>query len=173
VGVAYRESFDLARASHVLLLASDLETDPADAAKMIAESKKDPNKIICTSRWMIKGSFSGYNPVKLVSNWAFQKFFGTLYGTRLTDMTFGYRLFPTKVVQAIKWEELRHPFFFETIIKPIRLGVPVMEVPTKWVPRSEGESHNSFFRNFEYFRPGLKVRFEPTSALLRGEGDKS
>lgn len=167
VGGAYRESFDLASASHVLLIASDLETDPNDAAKMIAEAKKDPNKIICTSRWLIKGSFKGYNPLKLISNWAFQKFFCALYGTQLTDMTFGYRLFPTKVVQSIKWDELRHPFFFETIIKPIQLGVPVMEIPTNWVPRSEGESHNSFFRNFEYFRPGLKVRFESQSSLLR------
>ncbi len=111
--------------------------------------------------------------MKLVSNWMFQKFFCALYGTSLTDMTFGYRLFPTKVVQGIKWEELRHPFFFETIIKPIRLGVPVMEIPTKWVPRVEGESHNSFFQNFEYFRPGLKVRFEPQSALLRDAAHKS
>ncbi len=44
VGGAYRESFDLARASHVLLIASDLETDPSDAAKMIAEAKKIQTK---------------------------------------------------------------------------------------------------------------------------------
>lgn len=151
-------------------MASDLETDPNEVVHMIAASKKSPNAIIATSRWLRKGSFWGYSPTKLVANWMFQRIFSTLYGTRLTDMTFGFSLFPIKVIQSINWEELRHPFFFETIIKPIRLGVPVIEIPTKWVPRMEGESHNSFYRNFEYVRPGIKVGFTPMEKMLRENG---
>jgi len=167
VGGAYQEAFDMARGSHTILMASDLETDPKEVSKMISQSKAHPSTVICTSRWINKGSFSGYSPIKLVANWMFQRIFSTLYSTNLSDMTFGYRLFPTNVIQSIKWEEYRHPFFFETIIKPIRLGVPVIEIPTGWVPRVEGESHNSFFRNFEYFRPGFKVRFAPAASLLK------
>lgn len=166
VGGAYREAFDMSLGSHVLLMASDLETDPATAPTMIATAKSNPNAIIATSRWLKPDSFHGYNRVKLVANWAFQHIFSTLYGASLTDMTFGYRLYPRKVLQAIKWEEPRHPFFLETIIKPLRLGVSVLEVPTNWLPRCEGESHNSFFANFAYFRPGLKVRFASPSSLL-------
>lgn len=173
VGGAYREAFDMARASHSLVIASDMETDPNDAARIIAEGKKHPSAIICTSRWINKGAFSGYSPVKLFANWVFQKIFSTLYGCNLTDMTFGYRLSPTRVLQAIRWEELRHPFFFETIIKPIRLGVPVMEIDTKWAPRSEGESHNTFLRNFDYFRPGFSVRFAPAESMLKEPNGES
>lgn len=167
VGGAYQEAFDLAKGSHTLLMASDLETDPNEVAEMIRQSKLHPDAIIATSRWIRKGSFHGYNKVKLVANWLFQRIFSALYSTNLSDMTFGFRLFPTKVIQSVKWEEFRHPFFFETIIKPLRLGVPVVEIPTGWVPRIEGESHNSFFRNFEYFRPGLRVRFTKASDMLR------
>ena len=166
-GGAIREAFDLARCSHTILMASDLETDPDDAVKLIAVSKQHPNAVVATSRWQKPGSFKGYSKIKLIANWIFQKFFSTLYGTNLTDMTFGYRLFPTELIQSIKWEEVRHPFFFETVIKPIRLGAQIIEIPTAWGTRIEGESHNSFFRNFEYFPTGFKVRFAPLTSMVR------
>ena len=53
------------------------------------------------------------------------------------------------------------------MIKPLRLGVPALEIPSVWTARQEGESQNPFFRNFEYFRTGLKVRFAPRRSLLR------
>jgi hypothetical protein len=90
-----------------------------------------------------------------------------MYGTRLSDMTYAFRIMPTRLVQSIRWEELRHPFLFETMIKPLRLGVPVVEIPAAWKARHEGESQNTFFRNFVYFRTGLKSRFARKSSLLR------
>lgn len=167
VGGAYQDAFNMVLGSHVLLMASDLETDPGTASAMIALARSNPSAIIATSRWLKPGSFQGYDRLKLAANWLFQHMFSALYATSLTDMTFGYRLYPSKVVQSIKWEESRHPFFLETIIKPLRLGVPVIEVPTSWVPRREGESHNSFFANFHYLRPGLKVRFASPSTMLK------
>jgi glycosyltransferase involved in cell wall biosynthesis len=167
VGGAYREAFDMALGSHVLLMASDLETDPATAPAMIAAAKLKPSAVIATSRWLNPGSFHGYNRVKLVGNWLFQKIFTALYSTNLTDMTFGYRLYPRNVLQSIKWEEARHPFFLETIVKPLRLGVPAIEIATSWIPRNEGESHNSFFASFDYLRPALKVCFASPSTMLK------
>ncbi len=166
LGGAIREAFQLARGSHVIMMASDLETDPNDIQNLIAKSKIHPDAIITTSRWIIPNSFRGYNVIKLIANRIFQILFSIIYNTNLTDMTFGYRLFPTQLVQSIHWEELRHPFLFETIIKPLRLGVKVIELPTKWGARIEGESHNSFIRNFEYFPIGFKVRLAPASSLL-------
>ena len=122
LGGALRNAFDLARGSHVVMMASDLETDPNDLKALVAESEKNPSAIIATSRWLRKGEFHGYSPIKLVCNWIFQRFFSILYLTRLSDMTYGYRLLPTRLVQAIAWEELRHPFNLETIVKPLRLG---------------------------------------------------
>jgi len=85
-------------------------------------------------------------------------------------MTFAYRIFPTKLVQAIQWDELRHPFLFETLVKPLKLGVPVTEISSRWRARMEGESQNSFFRNFVYFRTGLKTRFASRQSILKSGG---
>jgi glycosyltransferase involved in cell wall biosynthesis len=167
LGGAMREAFDLARGTHTIMMASDLETDPALVPRLIAEARANPSAVVTVTRWHKDGSFENYSGVKLIANWIFQKLFSALYWTNLTDMTYAYRIFPTKLLQAIKWEELRHPFLFETMIKPLRLGVKAIEIPGAWRSRTEGESQNTFGRNFEYFRIGLRVRFADARDLLR------
>lgn len=167
LGGAIREAFDLVRGSHVVMMASDLETDPADVKSLIVEARRHPDAIITASRWVSGGRFQGYSRVKLVANWIFQQAFSLLFATRLSDMTYGYRLFPSALVRSIHWEELRHPFLFETLIKPLRLGVQVIEIPSVWRARSEGESNNTFMRNFLYLRTGVRTRFTRPAAIVR------
>ncbi len=173
-GGAVLKAFEVSTGSHTILMAPDLETKPEDAKVLVAAAKEHPDAVITASRWA-GGGFAGYNPVKLVANWIFQKSFAVLYGVKLTDMTFGYRILPTYLTKEIEWEELRHPFVLETIVKPLRLGVRAIEVPTSWQARVEGESVNPFMRNFEYFRPGLKVRFMRPERILKrragGDGE--
>lgn len=185
LGGAMREAFELAKGSHTVMMASDLETDPNDLAKMVEESRKNPSAIITASRWRAGGGFSGYSPAKmiinllksrsssdysptkLILNSVFQSFFSILYQVHLSDMTFGYRCYPTAVIQSIEWEELRHPFLFECLVKPLRLGVPVIEIASGWKARIEGESQNTFLRNFVYFRTGLRTRFRRRKSILK------
>lgn len=166
LGGAVRSAFQQARGSHIIMMASDLETDPDTVRDFVTHAQQNPNAIVTASRWIAGGSFKGYNTIKLVANYLFQKCFSLLYQTSLTDMTYGYRIFPSAIVKSIKWEELRHPFLFETLIKPLRLGVEVIEVPSHWHVRVEGESQNTFMRNFMYFRIGFKTRFYSKSKML-------
>ncbi len=140
-----REAFELSNGSHTIMMSTDLETDPNVVSKFICLAKKNPASIITASRWLKGGNFEGYNLIKLLANYLFQKIFALFYCSNLTDLTYAYRIFPTPLIHAIKWEELKHPFFLETIIKPIKLGVKVIEIPTVWRCRTEGESQNSVF----------------------------
>ena len=90
-----------------------------------------------------------------------------MYFVSLTDLTYGFRIFKTEILKKIDWEELKHPFLFETIIKPLRLGYKVKEIPSRWKSRKEGESQNTFLNNFVYFRIGLKTRFTDKAKLLK------
>lgn len=157
LGGAMRDGFEFARGSHVVMMASDLETDPHLVKEFIQQAKLYPDAIITATRWTQKDAFTGYNPIKKILNYVFQKLFSVLYKTQLTDMTFGFRIFPVNLLRAINWEELRHPFLFETILKPLKLGVTVFELPTTWKARDEGDSQNTFWRNFEYFKIGFRV----------------
>lgn len=167
LGGAIREAIDIAKGSHFVMMASDLETDPNLVSEFIAITKKNPDTIVTATRWKTKGGFKGYNPLKLAMNWTFQKFFSTAYRTNLSDMTYGFRIFPTALMQSIKWEELRHPFLFETVLKPLKLGVKIVEIPTKWETRKEGESQNPFLVNFLYFKIGIKVMFLNKSKIKK------
>lgn len=159
IGSAIREAFDLVQGTHVIMMSTDLETDPYVVSCFIEMAQNTPDDVITASRWLKKGGFSGYNKVKLLSNFIFQRFLSFLFLSGLTDLTYAYRIFPVSLVRKIRWEEIKHPFFLETALKPLRLQIKIHEIPAKWEARTEGESQNSFFKNFDYFRLAFKVRF--------------
>lgn len=167
VGGAIREGIGLAKGSHVVMMSSDLETDPNVIKTFIKAAKKYPNRIITASRWRKGGGFENYNKVKLVCNLIFERSIGILYGVGLSDLTYAYRIFPTDLMQSIKWEELKHPFFLETALKPLRLGVKFIEVPGHWSARTEGESQNGFFDNFKYFKTAFRNRLLREEDILK------
>ena len=167
VGGAIREGIQLAKGSHVVMMSSDLETDPNIIQKFIYLSKKYPDRIVTASRWKKGGGFKDYNKIKLVCNLIFEKSIAVFYLSSLSDLTYAYRIFPTSLMQNIIWEELKHPFFLETALKPLRLGVKFVEVPAHWTARTEGVSQNSFFANFNYFKTAWHNRFISKKKILR------
>ena len=172
-GGAVRDAIDIASGSHLIMMSTDLETDPHIVSKLIETEKKNPGDITTASRWLQKSNFVGYDRKKYFLNFCFQKIFSLYYGVNLTDMTYAFRIFPTKLMKRIQWEELKHPFYLETALKPIRLGIPFHEIPAKWTSRQEGESQNSFLQTFAYVMPALKIRFYSKKRILRREYNKN
>lgn len=170
VGSAIQEGFDLAKGSHVILMSSDLETPPKLVSKFIEISKVNSEKVITATRWSKEGTFLGYNKIKLVCNFVFQHMISFLFLTKLTDLTYAYRIFPTNLVQGIQWEESKHPFFLETALKPMRLGIKFIEIPAKWEARTEGSSQNDFWANFAYFKTAWHVRWMNKNNIIKKKG---
>ncbi len=165
-GGALRDGIMAAKGSHILMMAPDLETDPHNVKDFIAAGKQYPGDMITASRWLQKGSFHGYNKLKYILNLIFQRFFSWFYRVKLTDISFAYRLAPTGLLQSIKWEEMKHPFFLETALKPIKLGIKIHEIPSSWSARREGESQNSLLQTFKYLKIAFKVKFEKRENIL-------
>lgn len=157
LGGAMQDAFKKVNTSHCLMMSSDLETDPLSVKKMIRFSKKNPEKIITASRWIKKNQFQDYGKIKIFANYIFQSTFSFLYGVKCTDLTFGFRIFPVNVIKKIKWEMLNHSFLFESIIKPIKKGVGVIEIDSSWKKRKEGKTNNVFMNYFWYVYIGIKV----------------
>lgn len=167
VGGAIREGISLACGSHVIMMSSDLETDPNIVKQFIQKAKEKPDHIITASRWRRGGGFTSYNKIKLVCNLIFERVIALFYFVKLTDITYAFRIFPTELMQSIEWTELKHPFFLETALKPIRLGVRFIEIPAHWTARTEGASQNSFMANFYYFRTAWRNRFLKKEDILK------
>lgn len=160
VGGAFIDSFKYIETSHAVIMSSDLETNPNTLKDMIERSLKNVNFIISTTRWGEKSYIRDYGYIKKILNYIFQKFFSKLFETNLTDLTFGYRLYPSEILINTKWHMLNHSFFFESIIKPLSFGYKSIEVDTTWVKRIEGNSNNSLLFYFSYFKIAFKVYFK-------------
>lgn len=167
IGGAMQEAFERVVGSHVVMMSTDLETPPELIKQFIQLEKENPTGIVTASRWIRGGGFSGYSRVKVACNWLFQTGIGLLFGCKNTDLTYAYRIFPTELMQSIRWEEQKHPFFLETALKPLRLGVTLTEIPAHWTARTEGESQNSFFQNFAYFKTAFRIRLMKRADILR------
>lgn len=167
IGGAIQEAFALACGTYVVMMASDLETDPHAVKDLVREIRESGADVVTASRWAHGGGFVGYGAMKLAFNWTFQTLMRVLFLTRLSDMTYGYRIFRAEVLGEIRWEELKHPFLMETIVKPLRLGRRIREIPVAWAPRSEGESQMTLSTYWGYFRQALKTRFRPRRAARR------
>jgi glycosyltransferase involved in cell wall biosynthesis len=168
LGGALREVFRLTSGAYTLLMASDLETDPALVKVLVSTARESGADIVTASRWMRGGRFHGYHPVKLGFNWLFQRLMSLLYLTRLSDMTYGYRIFRSDLLREFSWEELKHPFLLETMLKPLRLGRRIVEIPVDWRPRPEGESQIRLATYWGYIRIALKVRFRRIDRMKHG-----
>jgi glycosyltransferase involved in cell wall biosynthesis len=165
LGGAIQDAFERCTGSYTALMSADLETDPAVLPTMVAAVERGADIAVAT-RWRNGVRFKGYDPLKLALNFFFQQFFRILYWTALTDLTYAYRVYKTSVIKRIRWQELRFPFLFESILKPLRLGCVVVEVDAPWVARIEGASHNSFRQTFDYVRVGIAVRFFSKQNLI-------
>jgi glycosyltransferase involved in cell wall biosynthesis len=167
LGGAIRDGFEWASGSHVLIMASDLETDPETVKDLLAAARLGYD-IVTATRGRAAGGLHGHNPLKHSLHLMFQRVLGLLYGAGLSDMTNGFRIFRAEWVKGIEWEELRHAFLLESILKPMRLGARVAEVPTAWRRRVEGTSHTRHLRHLAYIRIALKTRFRKKVELLAG-----
>ena len=151
------------RGNVVLSMDSDGEMEIETIPRMIAEMARSNVGLVVGSRWLPGGGFVGYSPAKRWLNWGFQQVFRILFRTRLHDLTYGFKLMRTELVQNIAWEATLHEIGCETTLMPIRLGVPVAEVPTTWRARAEGRSSNNFLRNFRYVGMALSILLQGVS----------
>lgn len=166
IGWAYREAIPHITGTHGLIISSDLETDPDDAGRLVDAAEKTGADIVCASRWLRGGGFSGYDPLKFVLNYGYNLIFRTLYWMPIHDITFGYKLVKAEVLRRVRWQYGRHEFCAELLLKPARLGYRAVEVPTKWVKRPEGASKNTFVRNFKFASAAIAILLAPKRTLI-------
>jgi len=159
VGWAIREGMELAEGDYVALLSADLETEPEAVDRMIRKIEETGCDLVVGNRWMKGGGFTNYDPLKFILNWNFQLLFRALYWTRIGDLTYGLKIMRKEMVDAIEWTGILHEIFIETTVRPIKCKYHVEQVPTVWIGRIEGESKNTFLRNFRYVKLAFAVLF--------------
>lgn len=157
LGNAVRQGLKWASGNLVLMMDSDGEMENGTVLSMLETMATTSCAAVVASRWMPAGGFEGYDKRKLLLNWCFQQTFRLLYRTPISDLTYGFKLMRGDLARSIEWKGTLHEIACETTLKPIRLGVPVQMVPTRWVSRAQGSSKNTFWRNFRYVRMAIDI----------------
>jgi glycosyltransferase involved in cell wall biosynthesis len=166
VGWAIREGIALANGTYIALLSADLETEPEAVDRMVRKIEDTGCDVVVGNRWLKGGGFENYDPKKLVLNWVFQMVFRLLYRTGIGDLTYGFKILSRDVCTSIQWEGVLHEIFIETTVKPLKVGYHVEQIPTIWIGRKEGQSQNTFFRNFRYVKLALSVLLSRRSRIV-------
>lgn len=167
IGWAYREGMEAAQGNYVALMAGDLETEPEAVDRMVKKIEETGCDEVIANRWLKGGGFTGYEPVKLILNWLFQKIFKVLFWTKLGDLTFGFKILRTEMAKSINWEGERHEICIETTVKPLKAGFYVEQVPSVWVGRREGTSVNKLLANFRYVIMALRILRQSKKDFLK------
>ena len=150
VGNAILDSLPHVSTKYFVFMASDLETNPKYVKKMVKSALETNCDVVSCSRWLSKGLFEGYNPVKLFLNWFFQKKLQFITGSNITDFTYGFRLYKTEMFKGLSLQENSHAFFLESLLIPALKKYSIVEIPTSWKARGESSSTFHIIQYFQY-----------------------
>jgi dolichol-phosphate mannosyltransferase len=148
LGSAYRAGFrwGLDRGFDVCIeMDADLSHDPDALPDLVAPLGKG-FELVVGSRYVPGGS---------IPNWAWHRrllsrggnvYASTLLGLGVTDSTSGFRAYSASVLNRIALDNIRaegYGFQIEMTYQAKRAGAPIVEVPIRFVDRTEGESKMS------------------------------
>ena len=126
-----------------LIQDADLEYSPSEIPRLIKPIADGHADAVYGSR--VRAGRSRYLRYWLGSK-IISLFANCLYGTKLTDLTTGYKVFKTEVVRGLGLKARGFEFCAEVTAKLARRGCRIVEVPVSYCPRS--------------FKEGKKIRWQ-------------
>ena len=151
-GDALRTGFAAVTGNLIVMLDADGSADPAEIPSFV-EALVAGSDFAKGSRFLEGGGSADITPIRRLGNRILSGTVNLLYGTRYTDLCYGYNAFWTRCLPFISLDA--PGFEVETLIN-LRLasaGMRIAEVPSYEADRISGES------NLNTFRDGLRVFF--------------
>lgn len=144
-GMALRNGFKKALESgyeYAITIDSDGQHFPSDLINFLDKIKEEPGSLIIGARNMNSENVPGKSSFgnKFSNFW-----FKVETGITLPDTQSGYRLYPIKTLQKIKFFSPRFEFEVEVIVKAAWRGIPVIAMPVK-IFYAKGDERVSHFR---------------------------
>jgi len=167
VAAAVLEATTKLKSKLIIYMSADGETPAKLIPSLVLKQKESDFDIVSASRWIPGGSFTGYGPVKYCTSWAAQKLCKLMYISNLSEFTYGYRIYKRSILVNNNFREIKHPFFLESLLLPIRQGVRIAEVPVNWIPRTEGVSVVGISTLIAYIKPIVRLRFTRKSKFSK------
>jgi dolichol-phosphate mannosyltransferase len=148
LGPAYLAGFRSALADGaelVLEMDCDFSHDPADVPRLIAACESGAD-VALGSRYVEGGGTENWGLVRRIVSWGGSFYARVLLGVRVRDLTGGFKCFRRTVLETLDLDAIEskgYAFQIETTYRATRHGFRIVEVPIRFVDRTEGQSKMS------------------------------
>jgi dolichol-phosphate mannosyltransferase len=148
LGPAYLAGFRRALAEgadYVLEMDCDFSHDPADVPRLLA-AMDDGADLALGSRYVPGGGTANWGLTRRIVSAGGSLYARLLLGLRVRDLTGGFKCYRRAVLERIDLDAIHskgYAFQIEGTYRTIRAGFKVVEVPIRFVDRTEGTSKMS------------------------------
>jgi dolichol-phosphate mannosyltransferase len=148
LGPAYLAGFRRALADgadYVLEVDCDFSHDPADVPRLIAACDEGAD-LALGSRYVPGGGTENWGIARRIVSWGGSFYARTMLGVPIRDLTGGFKCFRRIVLETVDLDAIEskgYAFQIETTYRALRKGFRVVEVPIRFVDRTEGQSKMS------------------------------
>ena len=158
-GAALRAGFAAARGDIIVMIDADGSTDPREMDRFI-DALEDGADFVKGSRHMKGGGSADFTWTRAAGNKAFVLMSNVLYGSRFTDLCYGYCAFWREHVTALALTADGFEIETQLVLGAIKAGLEIREVPSFELERRAGTS------NLNAVHDGLRVL-----RTMLGKGD--
>jgi len=129
-------------ADYVLELDCDFSHDPADIPRLLAACEAGAD-LALGSRYVRGGGTANWGLARRIVSWGGSFYARVLLGVSIRDLTGGFKCFRRHVLESLDLDAIEskgYAFQIETTYRVLRKGFTIVEVPIRFVDRTEGES---------------------------------
>lgn len=147
-GAAIRTGLKNSTGGIILIQDADLEYSPSEYGKLLKPIIEGNAKVVYGSRLeAIRKNKKNMYKLHYFGNLFLTLLTNLLYGTRITDMETGYKVFRREVIKGINLKAKRFDFEPEVTAKILKKGYKIHEVPVNFVGRKFDEGKKITWRD--------------------------
>ncbi len=145
-GSALRKGFGAANGVIIVSMDADLSNEPKEL-NLLVESIRIGYDVCMGSRFIVGGGSEDISGIRILGNKFFVSLVNLVYGSRYSDMCYGYRSFRKSAIKRLRLKEDGFGIETEINIKAVKAGMRVIEIPSTEKKREAGEAKLRTFRD--------------------------
>ena len=138
-GSALRKGFRAAKGSIIVSMDADLSNEPKEL-NLLVESIRIGYDVCMGSRFMVGGGSDDISGIRVFGNKFFVSIVNLFFGSKYSDMCYGYRSFRKSIINRLGLEEDGFGIETEININAMKAHLKVIEIPSTEKRREAGEA---------------------------------
>ncbi len=147
-GAAIKTALQNSTGNIILIQDADLEYDPREYPRLLKPIMEKKAKVVYGSRLdVIKKNLKKMYKLHYIGNVLLTMVTNLLYGSKITDMETGYKVFTRDIVSGMKLKSKRFDFEPEITAKILKRGYRIYEIPIGFKARKFHEGKKITWRD--------------------------